>query len=207
MSLRVLIVDDHPVVRQGLRLSFLGRAEIEVVAVAAHGREALTLLDTVAVDVVLMDLQMPVMGGVETTRRIVERPGHPAVLILTTYDSDADILAAMDAGAAGYLLKDAAVAEIVAAAQAAAQGRRALSPEVAERLRHRRAHPLPQLSPRELEIVEQLAAGASNKQIAATLFISEATVKTHLLHIFDKLGADSRTEAVARARERRLIRS
>lgn len=202
-----MIVDDHPIVRQGLRMSFAGNPALDVVAEAAHGREALTVLDTVPVDVVLMDLQMPTMDGVAATRAIVARPDHPAVLILTTYDSDADILAALDAGASGYLLKDAAIGDIVSAAQAAAAGRSALSPEVADRLRRRRASPLPQLSPRELEILDHLAGGATNAQIAGALFISQATVKTHLLRMFDKLGARSRTEAVAIAREQRLIRN
>jgi DNA-binding NarL/FixJ family response regulator len=208
---RILLVDDHPVVRAGLR-AMLGDFEgVEVAAEAADGAAAiaeLTRLQTLGtpVDVVLMDLQMaPGMDGVTATRQIRAAQGPP-VLILTTYDSDADILAAIDAGAAGYMLKDAAPEDIRNAVAAAAEGRTALAPQVAGRLLGQLQHPETTLSPRELELLELLADGMANRAMARALFISEATVKTHLVHIYEKLGVDNRTAAVNEARKRRIIR-
>jgi DNA-binding NarL/FixJ family response regulator len=159
-------------------------------------------------DVVLMDLQMGSgMHGVEATRRINALPDPPAVLILTTYSTDADILAAVEAGATGYLLKDAPPEEVASAVRAAARGETVLAPPVAARLLGRVRAGRPTLSPREAEILQLLAAGLANRQISKQLFISEATVKTHLVHIYDKLGVDSRTAAIAAGLSTGLIRS
>ena len=210
-GIRVLLVDDHPVVRAGLR-AMLGDFEgMEVTAEAADGAAAIAEVARQEAlgspfDVVLMDLQMGSgMDGVTATKRI-RAAGGPPVLILTTYDSDADILAAVDAGAAGYMLKDAAPKEIRNAVTAAAEGRTALAPQVAGRLLGQLRSPETSLSPRELELLELLADGMANRAMARQLFISEATVKTHLVHIYEKLGVDNRTAAVNEARKRRIIR-
>lgn len=211
--IRVLLVDDHPVVRRGLGAVLDDLPEIERAGEAADGAEALRLLDRLAAegaprpDIVLMDLQMPPgMHGVEATRRITARPDPPAVLILTTYSTDADILAAVEAGATGYLLKDAPPEELAAAVRAAARGETVLAPPVAARLLGRVRADRPALSQREAEILELVAEGLGNRQISRRLFISEATVKTHLVHVFGKLGVDSRTAAVAAAVQAGLIR-
>ncbi|MFC5724409.1 response regulator [Streptomyces gamaensis] len=205
---RVLLVDDHPVVRRGLRAMVDDLPDVSAVGEAADGAEALRLLDDGArPDVVLMDLQMGSgMHGVEATRRITARPGAPAVLILTTYSTDADILAAVEAGATGYLLKDAPPEEVATAVHAAARGETVLAPTVAARLLGRVRAGRPALSPRESEILGLLAEGLPNRQISRRLFISEATVKTHLVHIYGKLGVDSRTAAVAAGLAAGLIR-
>ncbi|KQV22915.1 MULTISPECIES: response regulator transcription factor [unclassified Kitasatospora] len=207
--IRVLLVDDHPVVRRGLRAMVDDLPELEAVGEAADGAEALRVLAELAQrpDVVLMDLQMGAgMHGVEATRRITALPDPPAVLILTTYSTDADILAAVEAGATGYLLKDAPPEEVAAAVRAAARGETVLAPPVAARLLGRVRAGRPTLSPREAEILQLLALGLANKQISKRLFISEATVKTHLVHIYDKLGVDSRTAAIASGLTSGLIR-
>lgn len=217
MSVRVLLVDDHPVVRAGLRAMLSGFEGMTVVAEAADGAAALREIDRLAAvgeaaDVVLMDLQMgDGMDGVTATARIsgnaaAGRPGPP-VLVLTTYDTDADILAAVEAGAAGYMLKDAEPEKIREAVLAAASGATALAPEAAARLLGRIRNPRPALSAREVQLVELLATGMANREIARALFISEATVKTHLVHIYAKLGVDNRTAAIAEASRRRIIRS
>lgn len=206
---RVVIVDDHPVVRAGLRAVLGGREDIEVAADLARGEDLLAeLAGGAAFDVVLMDLQLGphALGGAEVTRR-VRAAGGPPVVVVTTYDSDADIVAALDAGAAGYLLKDAPTDDLVAAVRAAAAGRTALGPAVQERLVDRLRSPATALTAREVEVLERLAHGDSNEAIAAALFLSRATVKTHLVHIYDKLGVTSRTAAVARARERGILRA
>ncbi|MCC3779593.1 response regulator transcription factor [Streptomyces sp. UNOB3_S3] len=206
----VLLVDDHPVVRRGLRAMVDELPGVEAVGEAADGAEALRLLDEGArPDVVLMDLQMGAgMHGVEATRRITALPSPPAVLILTTYSTDADILAAVEAGATGYLLKDAPPEEVAAAVHAAARGETVLAPPVAARLLGRvRAGGRTVLSPRETEILGLVAEGLANRQVSKRLFISEATVKTHLVHIYDKLGVDSRTAAVAAGLAAGLIRA
>ncbi|MFF4158949.1 response regulator [Streptomyces sp. NPDC001678] len=206
----ILLVDDHPVVRRGLRAMVDDLPDVEAVGEAADGAEALRLLDEgVRPDVVLMDLQMGAgMHGVEATRRITALPSPPAVLILTTYSTDADILAAVEAGATGYLLKDAPPEEVAAAVHAAARGETVLAPPVAARLLGRvRAGGRTVLSPRETEILGLVAEGLPNRQISKRLFISEATVKTHLVHIYDKLGVDSRTAAVAAGLAAGLIRA
>lgn len=208
----VLLVDDHPVVRAGLRALLTDQGDITVRAEAQDGVEALDLLNQWAaqhtgVDVVLMDLQMgPGMDGVTAITTMRERGENTPVLVLTTYDSDADIMAAMSAGASGYMLKDAPPQDIKAAVHSAATGANALSPQIASRLVQRIQSPLPQLSGRELEILELLALGKTNRELASQLYISEATVKTHLVHIFDKLGVENRTAAIATAMEKRIIR-
>ncbi|MFI9274218.1 response regulator [Kitasatospora sp. NPDC052896] len=207
--IRVLLVDDHPVVRRGLRAMLDELPGLTAVGEAADGAAALRLLAEPddRPDVVLMDLQMgDGMHGVEATRRINALPDPPAVLILTTYSTDADILAAVEAGATGYLLKDAPPEEVAAAVRAAARGETVLAPPVAARLLGRVRAGRPTLSPREVEILQLLAAGLANRQISKRLFISEATVKTHLVHIYDKLGVDSRTAAIAAGLASGLIR-
>ncbi|RKQ33380.1 response regulator [Kocuria tytonis] len=207
MTTRVLLVDDHPVVRAGLRAVLESLGDITVCAEAQDGQAALDALGDPAhgVDVVVMDLQMGRgMGGLEATRRIVAA-GGPPVLILTTYDTQADVVAALEAGATGYLLKDAQPESIGQAVHDAASGRPVLSPSVTARLIHRVRAPGASLSPREIDILRGLATGASNRALARSLFISEATVKTHLVHIYDKLGVDNRTAAVSRAREEHVI--
>jgi DNA-binding NarL/FixJ family response regulator len=204
---RVLLVDDHPVVRTGLRM-LLTTAGIEVVAEASNGQDAVRLAGEYDVDVVLMDLQMgPGIDGVAATEQVLAQPAAPRVLILTTYDTDADILRAVEAGASGYLLKDAPPDDLVDAVHRAARGETVLAPVVADRLLARLRNPAPMLSARELEVLRQVAQGRSNREVAKQLFVTEATVKTHLVHVFEKLGADSRTGAVARARELGLLRN
>lgn len=208
VPLRLLFVDDHPVVRHGLRSVFGQLEDFEVVGEAADGAEALAVLGTLEVDVVLMDLQMGAgMDGVTATRRIAQLPDPPPVLILTIYDSDADILAAVEAGVLGYMLKDAPPDQLATAVRAAAAGETALAPAVAAKLRTRRQAPSISLTSREIEIIELLATGLPNRAIARTLFISEATVKSHLVHIFDKFSVDNRTAAISVALDRKVIRS
>lgn len=214
---RVVLVDDHPVVRAGLRAmltqpSFTGGVGVSVVAEADSGEEALRTVQALTsagepLDVVLMDLQLGSgIDGVETTRRLKQSQPQLAVMILTTYDTEADILAAVEAGASGYMLKDAPAEQIHRAVADAAAGRTALAPEVAARLMDRVRQPSQSLSAREVELMQQLAAGYSNREMARLLFISEATVKTHLVHIYQKLGVESRVAAVAEARRRRILR-
>ncbi len=204
---RVLLVDDHPVVRTGLRM-LLEASGLEVVAEASNGPDGVRLAGENDVDVVLMDLQLgDGMDGVAATELILALPQAPRVLILTTYDTDSDILRAVEAGAAGYLLKDAPPTDLVDAVHRAARGETVLAPVVADRLLARMRNPAPTLSPRELEVLNLVAAGRSNREVARELFVSEATVKTHLVHVFEKLGADSRTGAVATARRLGLLRS
>ncbi len=207
--IRLLIVDDHPVVRTGLRHLFETEAGFDVVAEAADGAAAVESVVEEHPDVVLMDLQMPVMDGVEAIGRIRALPQPPPILVLTTYDSDAQILAAIEAGATGYLLKDAERDTLFASVRSAARGGSPLAPSVAARLVHRlgsgSARTLEPLTGRELEVVRLVARGASNREIARDLRLSEATVKTHLLHIFEKLGVADRTSAVTTALERGLI--
>ncbi|GAB3749830.1 response regulator transcription factor [Yimella radicis] len=203
---RVLITDDHPVVRAGLRM-LLEAAGIEVVAEAASGTEAIELTRMHQPELVLMDLQLgPGMDGVAATAALRELPDPPHVLIVTTYDTDADILRAVEAGAVGYLLKDAPPDELIRAVRKAAHGETALAPVVADRLLASLRNPVQRLSARELEVLTLVADGASNREVARKIFVSEATVKSHLVHIFDKLGVDSRTAAVGRARDLGLLR-
>lgn len=198
--IRVMLIDDHPVVRAGLRAVLNSFGDIEVVAEGADGTAEIP----VDVDVIITDIQMPNVDGIEVTRRAVAA-GGPPVLILTTYDTQADVVAAVEAGALGYLLKDAPEDELHDAVVKAANRERVLSAQVAGVLAERVMRPEEALSAREIEILKALQTGASNKQMAASLFISEATVKTHLIHIYSKLGVDNRTAAVDKARERRII--
>ncbi|WP_066942399.1 response regulator [Microtetraspora fusca] len=205
--MRLFLVDDHPVVRAGLVALLGGEDDIEIVGEAADGGEALRGIAARKPDVVLMDLQLgDGVDGVEVTRRIRELPSPPRVLVLTTYESDADIMRAVDAGATGYLLKACPPEELFQGIRAAARGETVLSAKVATRMIERMRDPGSALSAREVEILELLAGGAGNREIARRLFITEATVKTHLVHIYGKLGVDTRTAAVTAAVERRLIR-
>ena len=214
-EIRILLVDDHPVVRAGLRAMLADFPGVTVVAEAADGDAALAHLVRLGslgepVDLVLMDLQMGQgMDGVTATGKIKAGEAGtppPPVLILTTYDTDADILAAVEAGASGYMLKDAPPEQLRQAVLQAAAGQTALAPEVAAKLMGRIRNPSPALSGREVELLELLATGMSNRAMAKQLFISEATVKTHLVHIYAKLGVDNRTAAIAVATQRRIIR-
>ncbi len=203
---RVLVVDDHPVVRAGI-VALLGtRPGIEVVAQAGTAAEALSAFGRERPDVVLMDLQLGADDGVTTTRTLRALDPQARVLILTTYDTDADIVNAIEAGAVGYLLKDASPDALGAAVESAARGETVFAPAVAGRLARRVVAPPDELTEREREVIAQLAQGLTNRQIAKQLFLSEATVKTHLVHIFTKLAVDNRTAAVAAAREQGLLR-
>jgi len=204
--IRVLIVDDHPIVRDGIRGIFAGDTDFDVVGEAANGDEAVTRTQAFRPDVVLMDLRMPVRDGVSATREIVDRDLGARVLILTTYDTESDVLPAIEAGATGYLLKDTPRDELRRAVRAAAAGESVLSPPAARQLMGQVRRPARDtLSERELEILVMVARGATNKRAASELFISEATVKTHLLHIYEKLGVNDRAAAVAAGYERGLL--
>ncbi|GIH69003.1 response regulator [Sphaerimonospora thailandensis] len=223
--IRILLVDDHPVVRSGIRAMLAGQPDFELVGEAATGEEGVEAARRLRPDVVLMDLQLGAgMHGSEATRHIASldttslgtaSPGTaslgtaanaPRVLVLTTFDTDADIVAAIEAGATGYLLKDAPSDDLHAAIRSAATGASTLAPSVASRLLGRVRTPRATLSPRELEVLGHVAAGLSNRQISKRMFLSETTVKTHLVHIYTKLGVDSRTAAVATATKKGLIR-
>ncbi|AZI58783.1 DNA-binding response regulator [Nakamurella antarctica] len=205
--IRLLLADDHPVVRAGLRAVLESECDLVVIADVATAEDAVTRSAAGDIDVVLMDLQFGSgMGGAEATKIITALSSGPRVLILTTYDSEADILAGIEAGASGYLLKDAPPEELTAAVRAAAGGQSALAPAIALRLMQRMRLPSQSLSSREAEVLALVAEGLSNKQISQHLFLSQATVKSHLVHIFTKLGVDSRTAAVAAAEARGLIR-
>ncbi|MFJ8887070.1 response regulator [Streptomyces sp. NPDC102402] len=205
----LLLVDDHPVVRDGLRGMFASASGFEVLGEAADGVAAVELTSRLDPDVVLMDLRMPGGGGVAAIAELTRLGVRSRVLVLTTYDTDSDTLPAIEAGATGYLLKDAPREELFTAVRAAADGRAVLSPAVASRLISRvRAPAAPArepLSGREREVLRLVARGTSNREIAAELFISEATVKTHLTHVFAKLGAKDRAAAVAAGYERGIL--
>jgi DNA-binding NarL/FixJ family response regulator len=204
--IRLLIVDDHPVVRDGLRGVFADDPDFQVVGEAADGAEALARVRRLGADVALMDLRMPRMGGAEAIRRLRETAPSVRVLVLTTYDTDSDVLPAIEAGAIGYLLKDAPREELLRAVRAAAKGEAVLSPAVARRLMGQvRKPPAEALSQRELEVLRLIAGGATNREAATRLFVSEATVKTHLLHAYEKLGVRDRAAAVGEAYRRGLL--
>lgn len=212
MTTRIVLVDDHPIVRAGLRTLLAADDRIEVVGEAASGEEALVVIGALvrsgaAPDLVLMDLQLgPGITGIEATARLHrEHPGL-RVLVLTTFDADADVFGALEAGAVGYVLKDTPTATLVQAVLDAASGRPALSPEIALRVVSRVTHADAGLSERESQILGLLTTGASNRDIARRLFISESTVKGHLVNLYTKLGVDNRTAAARVARERRLVR-
>ena len=205
--IRLIIADDHPVVRTGLQGMLAGQPDFEVVGEATTGTEAVEIVAQLQPEVVLMDLQMPEMDGVTATAEIKAHHPETHVLILTTYDTDADILRAVEAGATGYLLKDAPREELFHAVRAAAQGKTVLAPTVATRLLEQMREPAQEtLSGREVQVLALVADGASNKEIGKQLHVSEATVKSHLLHIFDKLGVADRTAAVTTALKRGILR-
>lgn len=205
--IRLMVVDDHPVVRAGLHALLTGQPDFEVVGEAADAATAEEVVRRTRPDLVLMDLNLGSgPGGAEATARLRSLPGPPQVLILTTYDTEADILAAIEAGAAGYLLKDAPAAELYRAVRGAARGETVLAPAVAARLVRRATVRTETLTGREVEILELLAHGLANRELARQLLVSEATVKSHLAHIYAKLGVETRAAAVAAAIERRIIR-
>ncbi|MFF2504567.1 response regulator [Streptomyces sp. NPDC058067] len=205
----LLIVDDHPVVRDGLRGMFESADGFAVLGEASNGVEAVDLTARLDPDVVLMDLRMPGGNGVDAIKELTRRGARSRVLVLTTYDTDSDTLPAIEAGATGYLLKDAPREELFTAVRAAADGRTVLSPAVASRLvtavRSPSAPAGEPLSAREREVLALVAKGTSNKEIARVLFISEATVKTHLTHVYGKLGVKDRAAAVAVAYDRKIL--
>ena len=206
-QIRLVIVDDHPVVRDGLRGMLESQPDFEIVGEASDGSAAVRLAESLVPDIVLMDLRMPVMDGVTALREIKTHNPQVQVLVLTTYDSDADILPAIEAGASGYLLKDSSRGELFAGIRAAARGETVLAPAVAARLVGRmRAPGEEQLSSREVEVLQLVAEGESNSEIASHLHISQATVKSHLVHIFGKLGVSDRTAAVTAALRRGILR-
>jgi DNA-binding NarL/FixJ family response regulator len=205
--IRLIIADDHPVVRTGLRGMLAGQPDLEVAGEATTGMEAVDLVERLRPDVVLMDLRMPEMDGVTAISEIKALQPEVHVLVLTTYDTDADILPAIEAGATGYLLKDAPREELFRAIRAAARGEAVLAPGVAARLMGRMRAPAEEaLTAREIEVLSLVAQGGSNKGIARQLHISEATVKTHLVHIYGKLGVADRTAAVTTALQRGILR-
>lgn len=211
--IRVLLADDHEIVRLGLRAVLEEAEDISVVGEVATAEAAISAAQAGGIDVLLMDLRFgagiegtKVTGGVQATARIKESMATPPkVLVVTNYDTDADILGAIEAGAVGYLLKDTEPSELLAAVRSAADGESALSPIVADRLMTRVRAPRMSLTPRELEVLELVASGSSNRDIGQSLMLSEATVKSHLVHIYDKLGVRSRTSAVAAAREQGVL--
>ena len=202
--IRVLLVDDHPVVREGLRGMLASESDLEVVAEAGGAAEAVAAVRRHSPDVVLMDLRMPGADGVEATAGVLSERPATRVVVLTTYETDADILRAVEAGAAGYLLKDATRGDLAQAVRAAARGETVLAPSVAAKLVARMRTPV-DLSPREIEVLRLVARGRTNAEIGRELFISEATVKTHLLRSFGKLGVSDRTAAVTTALERGIL--
>lgn len=206
-TITVLLVDDHLVVRSGLRALLGTQPDLEVVGEAASGEEAVERVQEHSPAVVVMDLAMGSgMDGIEAIRKIRQRNSGQAILVFTTYDSDADIVRAVDAGAMGYLLKDAAPEEIFAAIRGAVQGKSVMSPPVASRLFQQLRNPEEILTPREAELLSLLTEGLSNRELGRRLFISEATVKTHLAHIYAKLGVDTRAAAIATAIRREGMR-
>jgi DNA-binding NarL/FixJ family response regulator len=203
--IRVLVADDHPIVRGGIVGLLADTDDIEVIGEASDGLEAVQLAEELGPDLVLMDLRMPGLGGDEATSRILAARPATKVVILTTYESDTSILTAIEAGASGYLLKAAPPEEILAGIRSVAGGQVVLAPSIAALLVGRSTKTIVSLSARETEVLELVAQGHSNPTIASKLFISEATVKTHLLHAFEKLDVNDRTRAVTKAMELGLL--
>jgi DNA-binding NarL/FixJ family response regulator len=203
--IRVLVADDHPIVRGGIVGLLADTDDIEVIGEASDGLEAVQLAEELGPDLVLMDLRMPGLGGDEATSRILAARPATRVVILTTYESDTSILTAIEAGASGYLLKAAPPEEILAGIRSVAGGQVVLAPSIAALLVGRSTKTIVSLSARETEVLELVAQGHSNPTIASKLFISEATVKTHLLHAFEKLDVNDRTRAVTKAMELGLL--
>lgn len=206
MTIRVLLVDDHPVVRSGLRAVLHDGDRIEVVGEAGTGEAAIEAARELAPDVVLCDVRLgDGLDGIAATRAMRKLTPAPVVLMLTTFDRDAEVLGAIQAGAAGYLLKDVDPSELANVIERAAAGEVVLAPELAARVLNAVREPLPELTERETEVLRLLATGASNKEMARALFVTEATVKSHLVHIFTKLDVDSRSRAVHVAQEKGLV--
>ncbi len=206
-SIKILAVDDHPVVRAGILGLLATQPDFEIVGEADNGRIAITLAQKHTPDVVLMDLRMPEMDGVTAIVKIKELLPQVNILVLTTYDTDADIVRAVDAGATGYVLKDVPREDLFRAVRATARGEAVLAPVVASRLMGQmRSRGSELLSSREIEVLVLVAKGASNQEVAETLHVSRATVKSHLLQIYQKLGVSDRTAAATTALERRIIR-
>lgn len=204
--IRVLVVDDHPVVRDGLRGMLSSEPGMQVVGECGDGESALSFVAAHEVDVVLMDLRMPGMGGVAAIRALAAKSPDVKVLVLTTFDTDSDVLPAIEAGATGYLLKDSPTADLVEGIRAAHDGRATLAPSVANLLLTSvRSPSARRLSPRELEVLRMVAGGATNKEVASQLFLGETTVKSHLLNVFDKLGVRDRAAAVSEGHRRGLL--
>jgi len=215
VTIRVILADDERLVRTGLRMIIDAEPDLEVVAEACDGNEAIEVARRVPADVLLMDVRMPNLDGLAATRRVVERPGHPRVIVLTTFDLDEYVFEALRAGAGGFLLKDAPERELIAAIRVAADGGSIVAPSVTRRLIERfAALPDPSvagpglelLTPRETEVLRLLARGLSNGEIAATLVVSEHTAKTHVAHVLDKLELRDRVQAVVLAYETGLVR-
>ena len=207
MTIRVMLVDDHPIVRAGIAGMLAQTEGLEVVGEASNGQEALSMLANTSPDVLLLDLRMPVMDGPELIQILRDQGNPVGVLVLTTYDTDADILRAIEAGANGYLLKDTSLRDLVEAIRATHAGDSWLAPSVATQvMKSMRAPDINQLSSRELDVLRLVADGLSNKEIAIALSVSPATVKTHLIHVFRKLDVNDRTAAVTVALDRGILR-
>ncbi|MCL1899932.1 MAG: response regulator transcription factor [Promicromonosporaceae bacterium] len=209
MTIRIVVADDHPIVRAGIVGMLEDEDDLEVVGEAGNGEEAVALAAALSPDVVLMDLRMPVLDGVGATQQIAGARAAagtgPRVMVLTTYETDADILRAVEAGATGYLLKDTPVDELLRGVRAAARGETVLAPSVVSRLVGSVRTTSERLTPRESEVLALVAEGKTNAEVARALFVSEATIKTHLIRVFNKLGVDDRTGAVTEARRQGWI--
>ena len=205
--IKIMIADDHPVVRSGLRAFLSSQSDFEIAGEANNGEEAAQLAISLVPDLILMDLQMPVLDGIGAIQRIRDKLPKANILVLTTYETDADILLALEAGAMGYLLKDTPPEQLFQAVRNAASGEMALAPRVAEKVTQRLTNSSRNtLSSREIEVLELASQGNANKDIARKLFITEATVKSHFVHIFSKLGVTDRTAAVTEAVKKKIIK-
>ena len=205
--IKIIIADDHPVVRSGLRALLSSQSDFEIAGEANNGEEAAKLTTSLVPDLILMDLQMPILDGIGAIKLIRDKLPQANILVLTTYETDADILLALEAGAMGYLLKDTPPEQLFQAVRNAASGEMALAPRVAQRLTHRLTNSSQNtLSSREIEVLELASQGNPNKAIARKLFITEATVKSHFVHIFSKLGVVDRTAAVTEAVKQKIIK-